>query len=754
MQRRNLLLCLLALPLSLRAADTPTILDGYTAASTRTERDWETKFRALPSPANQREYMRRLTAHPHHVGSPYGKEIAEWLRSKFTEWGLDARIETFDVLFPTPKERALEMVEPRRFIAKLAEPPLPVDPTSNQISEQLPTYNAYSADGDVTAPLVYVNYGMPDDYEEMERFGVSVKGAIVIARYGHGWRGVKVKVAAEHGAVGCIIYSDPVDDGYTAGEIFPGGAFRPPNGVQRGSVMDTQYPGDPLTPGIASVPGAKRLSIQEAETIAKIPVLPISYADALPLLTEIGGRVAPPRWRGTLPITYHMGPGAAKAHLRMSSNWDQKKIYDVVASIPGSTYPDEWVLRGNHHDAWVNGAEDPVSGLMALLEEARSFGELLKQGWKPKRTIMYCAWDGEEPGLLGSTEWVEAHAAELLQHAVAYFNSDGNTRGYFRAEGSHVLEKFVNSVARDIQDPEKDIPAWKRRQAFSISQAHNAEERGEMRQRVDFRIGALGDGSDYTAFVHHLGIPSANLGYGGETQGGIYHSIYDDFYWFTHFGDPDFVYGRALSQTMGTAVMRLADAGLVPFDFTNFADTVKKYTADVQKLLKTQQDAIRERNREIEDGVFIATSDPRHPLLPPPVREVPPYLNFAPLENAVEALTQRAERYSQQVTKLQSNGAALDEATIVKINKLLMESGPKLTDPGGLPGRPWFKNQIYAPGAYTGYEAKPLPGILEAMERKNWKEAESQIPRAAAALDRECKLIEAASAVLEDTGKK
>jgi len=754
MQRPWPLLCLLALSLSIRAADAPATLDGYTAESTRTERDWEAKFRALPSPANQREYMRRLTARPHHVGSPYGKEIAEWLLSKFQEWGFDARIETFDVLFPTPKERALEMVEPRRFTAKLTEPPVAIDPTSDQISEQLPTYNAYSADGDVTAPLVYVNYGMPDDYEEMERFGVSVKGAIVIARYGHGWRGVKAKVAAEHGAVGCIIYSDPADDGYTAGEVFPGGAFRPPDGVQRGSVMDTQYPGDPLTPDIASVPGAKRLSIQEAETITKIPVLPISYRDAQPLLAEIRGRVVPPRWRGTLPITYHIGPGPAKAHLRVSSNWDQKKIYDVIASIPGSTYPSEWVLRGNHHDAWVNGAEDLVSGLMALLEQARSFDELLKQGWKPKRTIVYCAWDGEEPGLLGSTEWVEAHAEELLQHAVAYFNSDGNTRGYFRAEGSHVLEKFVNSVARDIQDPEKEIPAWKRRQALSISRARNAEERGEIRQRVDFRIGALGDGSDYTAFVHHLGIPSSNFGYSGETQGGIYHSIYDDFYWFTHFGDTDFVYGRALSQTMGTAVMRLADAGLLPFDFINFADTVKKYTADVQKLLKTQQDEISERNRQIEDGFFIATSDPRHPLLPPPVREVPPYLNFAPLENAVESLTRSADRYSKQVAKLQSSGTPVDDAAIMRINKLLIESGPKLTDPAGLPGRPWFKNQIYAPGAYMGYEAKPLPGILEAMDRKNWKEAESQIPRAAAALERESKLIEAASAALEDAGKK
>ena len=753
--RRRVLACsaiVVAISSHAGSAEETSQLDGYTEEAARIERGWETKFRALPSPARQREYMQRLTAHPHHVGSPYDRENAEWLLSRFKEWGFEAQIETFDVLFPTPKERLLEMVEPRRFTARLSEPALAADPTSDQAAEQLPTYNAYSADGDVTAPLVYVNYGMPEDYDELARFGVSVKGAIAIARYGHGWRGVKVKVAAEHGAVGCIIYSDPADDGYSAGVVFPRGPFRPPDGVQRGSVMDTQYPGDPLTPGVAAVPGAKRLSLQEAETITKIPVLPISYADAQPLLAEMQGPTAPPQWRGTLPITYRLGPGDAKAHLKLLSHWDQKKIYDVIARIPGDTFPEEWVLRGNHHDAWVNGAEDPVSGLVALLEEARSFGELRRQGWKPKRTIVYCAWDGEEPGLLGSVEWVEAHADELLAHAVAYFNSDTNGRGYFEAEGSHILEKFLNAVAREIGDPEKDVPVAKRLQDLSLLRAHDQEQREEIRKRADLRIGALGDGSDYTAFIHHLGIPSADLGYGGETHGGIYHSIYDDFYWYTHFGDPDFIYGRALSETMGTAVMRLANADLLPFDFTDFADTMTKYVADVQKLLKTQQDEIRESNRQIEDGVFATTSDPHDPRKPPPVRKMPPFLNFAPLQNAVDALATSAERFRQAMAKLQSHGIQLDRETVVRINHLLMQSGPRLTDPAGLPARPWFKNQIYAPGAYTGYEAKPLPGILEAMDRREWKEAESQIPRAAAALEREVALIDEVTAVVEHAG--
>jgi N-acetylated-alpha-linked acidic dipeptidase len=728
--------------------------DGYTADATRTQRQWEKKFRALPNAANLRAYMQRLSAHPHHVGSPYGKENAEWMLARFQEWGFDAHIESFDVLFPTPKERSLEMIEPRAFHAKLAEPPLDADPTSGQRAEQLPSYNAYSADGDVTAPLVYVNYGMPDDYEELERLGLTVKGSIVLARYGHGWRGVKAKVAAEHGAAGCLIYSDPADDGYASGETFPSGAWRPADGVQRGSVMDTQYPGDPLTPGTASLPDAKRIARQDAQTITRIPVLPISHADAQPLLEALAGRVAPARWRGALPVTYRLGPGPAKAHLKVLSNWDQKKLYNVIARLNGATLPGEWILRGNHHDAWVNGAEDPVSGLVALLEEARSFGELVKQGWRPKRTIVYCAWDGEEPGLLGSTEWVEAHAAELLEHGVAYLNSDTNSRGFLEVDGSHSLERFLNAVARDITDPEKSISVWKRQQLREISQAHTPEERKEVRSRADLRIGALGDGSDYTAFIHHLGIASADLGFRGESGGGIYHSIYDDFYWYTHFGDPDFVYGQALSQTIGTAVMRLASADLLPFDFSDFADAMRKYVADVKKLLASQQEETRERNRQIEEGVFSAISDPRQPTAVPRVREVPGHFNFAPLENALDSLERSAERYAKAVTLAQANGTLNDAPTLERANRLLRAAGPALTDPAGLPGRPWFKNQIYAPGAYNGYDAKPIPGVLEAMGRKDWKEAESQIPRAAQALERETAVINDAAAVLEAATKK
>lgn len=729
-------------------------LPGYSAGAAATEREWEAKFRALPSTDNLREDMRRLSARPHNVGSPYDKDNAEWILSQFKGWGLDAAIETFWVLFPTPKERALELVEPTQFTAKLQEPPVAGDPTSNQQAEQLPTYNAYSIDGDVTAPLVYVNQGVRADYEELARLGVSVKGAIVIARYGGAWRGIKPKVAAEHGAVGCIIYSDPKDDGYGAGDVFPGGAYRPEDGVQRGAVTDTTYEGDPLTPGWGATKDAKRLPIKGNPLITKIPVLPISYGDALPLLKAIGGQTVPRDWRGGLPITYHVGPGPAKVHLKVAFNWDIKPVYDVIARIPGSEFPDQWVIRGNHHDAWVNGAEDPISGQVALLEEARSMGELLKQGWRPKRTIIFCAWDGEEPGLLGSAEWVETHQDELRKKAVMYVNSDSNGRGFLGIEGSHTLEHFINGVAKDVKDPETDLTVWKRDQLAEIGRASSESEKRELRSGGDLPIEALGSGSDYTPFLDFCGIASINLGFYGESGGGIYHSIYDDFYWYTHYGDPEFVYGRALSQTAGTALMRMADAEMLPFHFKNFAATVHGYVGEVKGLLKTEQEKIEETNRELDEGVFAAINDPRKPMMPPARKAVPPYINFAPLENADARLTESTGRFTKALAAAQAGGSLnVDAQKLAAINGLLMESERKLTTPQGLPGRPWFKHQIYAPGAYTGYGVKTLPAIREAMEQEDWKQAEEQVPVVAKVLEDEAALIDQVTELLGGASK-
>jgi N-acetylated-alpha-linked acidic dipeptidase len=726
-------------------------LAGYSVESSHTERDWEQKFRATPDPANLRAYMQRLSAHPHNVGSPYDKDNAEWILAKFKEFGLDAHIESFNVLFPTPKERLVELVEGGpHFVAKLQEPAVPEDPTSNQQSEQLPTYNAYSADGDVTGPLVYVNYGIPDDYEILERNGVSVKGAIVIARYGHAWRGIKPMVAAEHGAIGCIIFSDPRDDGYSPGVTYPEGAWRPKEGVQRGSVQDsTEFMGDPLTPGVGATADAKRLPIKNAPTLTKIPVLPISYADAEPLLAAIAGPVVPPAWRGGLPITYRLGPGPGKVRLKMFSNWDIKPLYDVIAKIPGAQFPDEWVLRGNHHDAWVNGAEDPISGQVALMEEARSLGALVKAGWKPKRTIIYCAWDGEEPGLLGSVEWAETHADDLRKHAVAYINSDSNGRGVLGAEGSHTLEKLVNDVAHDVQDPETKLTVWKRWQLDSIKSASSDEERQELRQRKDIRIGISGGGSDHAGFQNFLGIAVVDASFGDEDEGGIYHSIYDDFYWYTHFSDTDFVYGRTLSQFNGSIIMRLADADLLPFDFSDFADTVQTYVKGLQTFSTKMRDDIRERNLEIEEGVFTATADPKKAYFPPKKEDLPPYLDFSPLQNSADALSRSAGEYQKALTAADANGgSALTSASIAEVNGLLIQSERKLTTPEGLPGRFWYKHQIYAPGVYTGYESKAIPAVREAIEQKKWKQAEQAMARAAAVLQDEATLVSSAAAKL------
>ncbi len=747
-----LLILVLVLPSSVVAADESTLV-GYSPRSSKTERDWESKFRAIPDPANLRENMRRLSAHPHHVGSAYDKDNAEWILARFKEWGLDAHIETFNVLFPTPKVRVLEMVEPTKYTAKLDEPAVAMDPTSNQKSEQLPTYNAYSPDGDVTAQLVFVNYGLPEDYEKLDRLGVSVKGAIVIAKYYHSWRGVKPKVAAEHGAIGCLIYSEPEDDGYTRDVVFPQGPMRNADGVQRGSVMDfaSASPGDPLTPGVGATADAKRLSLKESKSLSKIPVLPISYGDAQPLLAALKGPMAPDDWRGTLPIPYHVGPGPAKVHLKLEFNWDIKPVNDIIAKIPGSIAPDEWIIRGNHHDAWVNGAEDPVSGTSPLLEEARALSLLLKQGWKPRRTIIYAAWDGEEPMLLGSTEWVEAHADELRQHAAVYINTDGNDRGLFEMAGSHSLEQFINGVARDIDDPETKMTVWQRQHLSQIANA-KADDRKELRQRADLRIDALGSGTDFTGFLDHLGIASLNLGYGGEDEQGIYHSVYDDFYWYTHFSDTDFVYGRALSQTIGTSVMRLADAEVLPYDFVDFADTVQKYTKDLEKLLTDKQDEIRERNQELDEGVFKATFDPRRPTVAPPKEDVPPHLNFAPMENVVEMLTRSAKRYQKALSQRQSGLSEIQAETLRTLNAKLIDSERKLTNEDGLPRRPWYKHLLYAPGVYSGYGVKTVPGVREGIEEKRYSEAEQEIERVAKALEEESKLIDSAAQLLEQAG--
>jgi N-acetylated-alpha-linked acidic dipeptidase len=749
---RKLIACVTLICSSAYAVDgsAPAPLKGYTPEHSASEVSWEQKYRAIPEPDKIRENMRRLSARPHHVGSPYDKDNAEWMVAQLKSFGLDAQIEQFEALFPTPKLRKLELTraDGTKFVAKLEEPALKIDPTSDQKSEQLPTYNAYSKDGDVTGELVYVNYGAPADYEVLESMGVSVKGKIVLARYGQTWRGIKPKVAGEHGAIGCLIFSDPKDDGYVDGATYPEGPMRPPDGAQRGSVMDMPvYPGDPQTPGIGAKPGVKLIPLDQVQTITKIPVMPISYADATPLLESLKGEMVPADWRGGLPIPYRTGPSIAKAHLQLAFNWDRKPLYDVVAKIPGATMPDQWVIRGNHHDAWVNGAADPLSGASAELEEARALGALVKQGWKPQRTIIYCFWDGEEPALLGSTEWVEYHADELSKHAVAYFNSDGNGRGMFRAEGSHELENFVDSVTKDVTDPETNMPVWKRAKLAAMLRGGAGGRGGEEAapeggKREDTRMPALGSGSDYTAFIHHLGIASVNLSFGGEDQAnGQYHSIYDDFYFYTHYSDTNFSYGKALAQTAGTMVMRMADADVIPFQFADLADTVKMYTTQVTKLADTMRAEIKKKNAAIEAGAYEAAADPKKPRVLPKVEALPPSFNFAPLAAASDDLTAAAAAYDKAFAADGGRDAAAVDPDLIKTERVLLDSG-------GLPNRPWFQNLMYAPGFYTGYGVKTMPAIRETLEQKEYGSVDAQIARTAAAVEREAALLKDAAKVL------
>jgi N-acetylated-alpha-linked acidic dipeptidase len=676
------------------------VLSGYSPASSQAELDWEQKVRALPKSDNIKANMMQLAAEPHHLGSPRQKQLSQWLVSTLRSYGLDAQIEEFDVLFSTPLERKVELVSPGSYVAQLKEPVVADDPTSSQPG-QLPSYLAYVADGDVTAPLVYVNNGELEDYQQLDKMGISVRGAIVIARYGSGWRGIKVQLAADHGAIGALIYSDPHEDGFFQGDVFPKGPYRPPQGVQRGSAMIMQYyGGDPETPGWGSTPGARRLPRNQVQTLQKIPALPISYGDAEPLLKALEGPVAPVAWRGSLPLTYHIGPGPARVHLAVKSNYQVTPAYDVIVRIAGSTFPDEWIIRANHYDAWVNGAADPVSGASAQLEEMRSLGEMLKQGWRPKRTIVYAFWDGEEQGWLGSTEWAETHATDLTVKGVAYLASDGTGKGYLGMQGSHSLERFVNDVARDIVDPVTNTSEYQRLAERAMAQTQSGGSgrggRGGEKDGDDFRLGALGSGSDYTPFIHHLGIATLAMSYGGDGGGGVYHSIYDDPTWYTRFSDGDFTYGRVFAQTFTTTVLRLADADVLPHRFANLSETLDSYAQDVEALAK------------------------RVPNAQP--------LDFSPLDAALRTLRQAATEYDDAFVAASQDGSLFRKSKdeLTGLNLLLIQSERKMLSETGLPRRPWFEHAFYAPGFYTGYAAKTLPGVREAIEAGNWAEAADQ----------------------------
>ncbi len=726
MRKMLCILCTVLLGQTSHAQTAVTLL-GFDSLSSAKQRRLELQFDDLVQAKNIDRLVKDMSARPHHVGSPGGQQVADYIFHLYQSWGFDVSVETFYVLFPTPKTRLLEMTGPVPFRASLKEPALAQDATSGQSQEQLPTYNCYSPDGDVRGQLVFVNYGLPEDYDLLARMGIDVKGKIVIAKYGQSWRGIKPKVAQEHGAIGCIIYSDPKDDGYYQGDVYPLGPFKNPYGVQRGSVLDMPvYPGDPLTPGVAATRDARRLDRSQALNLLKIPVLPISYHDAEPLLRSLEGPVAPAAWRGALPFTYHLGPGKSVVHLQLAFNWDIKPIHDIIAKIPGSQYPDQWVIRGNHHDAWVNGACDPVSGQAALLEEARAVSQLMQSGWRPKRTLVYCSWDGEEPALLGSTEWVEMHAAELQQKAVVYINSDDNGRGFLNAEGSHALEPFINQAAADVLDPEMHISVQQRKLAKQALDATSDSAKKNLLATKTFTIGALGSGSDFSPFIQHLGIATMDLSYGGEDEGGEYHSIYDSYDDYRRFKDPGFVYGVTLAQTAGRMVIRMADAPMLPFDFTALYRTLSKYLVELQTLTDQMRENTNLQNRLISERIYAYAGDPTVKLLPPARQGEVPVLNFTHLLNALKWMDTTTSRLAAALSKGNLPVARQDQ-----VNQQMYQAEQQLLTTDGLPRRPWYRHAVYAPGAYTGYGVKTFPGIREAIEQRQWKEAQLQIEVAA-----------------------
>ncbi|ASL01884.1 transferrin receptor-like dimerization domain-containing protein [Xanthomonas citri] len=731
-------------------------LPGYDAAAAQAQRALEARFDDGLKDADYRGWLKQWSSAPNQVGAPHNLENARDLQTRLRDYGWDARIETFEVLWPSPRSSQLELLGPKPYVARLKEPPLAGDNTSTQTEHVLPPYVIYGGNGDVTGDLVYVNYGIAEDYEALARNGVDVRGKIVIARYGKGWRGLKPRLAQEHGAIGAIIYSDPRDDGYFQDQAYPHGPARNQWSVQRGSVANFAiYPGDPLTPGVGASKGARRLKIEQAGSVLKIPTLPISWGDAQPLLAALGGPVAPEDWRGALPITYRIGGDAtARVHLKVDADWGSQTIYNVIATLRGSEYPDQWVVRGNHRDGWVFGAADPLSGTTALLAEAKAIGELAKQGQRPKRTLVYASWDGEEAGLLGSTEWAEQHADELRRKAVLYVNTDGNGRGFLNAGGSHALQRLVNSVAADVQDPDSGVSVLERQRARAridaLAPAAKPAQKDIAKTAAaggDIPLKALGSGSDYSPFLQHLGLATLDLGYGGQGGGsGVYHSLYDSYDYFARFIDPQFAYLPLLSQTVGRTVLRVANAPVLPQRFGDFADAVAGYAQELKQQADSDRTAARTQAELLQAGAYAAVDNPNRPQRAPEPKAAVPQIDFAALDQAITRLQGSAKRYD---TALAARGVNLDAHVRSKLNASLQRIDQTLLAEAGLPGRPWYRNLIYAPGLATGYEVKTLPGIREALEDRRWEDLSRYIVQTAAVLDRYREAIDRNTALIE-----
>tara|TARA_R110002096_G_scaffold435548_1_gene661413 strand:- start:68860 stop:71109 length:2250 start_codon:yes stop_codon:yes gene_type:complete len=737
---------LAATTVAANAADT---IRGFTKENSDKQYALEAEIDKRINVQNMDEWMKYMTSRPHATGQPFDKEVAEFIASKYEEWGYDTEIEAYGVLMPTPKVRVLELVEPTKWTASLDEDAVDDDPTSDQ-DDRLPVYHSFSPDGEVTAEVVFVNQGLREDYEDLARRGVDVKGKIILAKYGGSWRGIKPKMAEEFGAIGALIYSDPEDDGYGQGDTYPKGAYKHPTGAQRGSIMDLPTrPGDPLTPYIGATEGAKRIALEDVEIFVGIPTLPISYQDAMPILEALEGPVAPPRWRGALPITYHMGPGPAKVHLKLAFNWDVVPTYNIIAKMKGSEFPDQWVMRGNHHDAWVHGAADPISGLVVQMEEARILSEYAAEtGWKPKRTIVFGAWGAEEQGLMGSVEWVEDHAKELSEKLVAYINTDGNGAGFLGAGGSHTLETFFDQIAHEVKDPIQGMTAAERVQSRNLL-SDNSVTRGRAEKSSHYYLSALGSGSDYSGFFQHLGITSMNIGYGGEFGGGSYHTNYDSYHYYTKFRDPGLHYTKALGAVTGRVVTRLANADVLPFQFGNMARTVSEYADEMVSAMEKTRKDVERHNMLVNNGHYKAAANIREGYVVPEIKEEVPYINLSPMQNSVDRLIASGKAFDDAYKTMSAGGYDMSKSDINKLDKLMYQIEAKLTRPEGLPRRPWYRHHVYAPGYYTGYGVKTLPGVREGIEEYKWVETQEQMAKLAEVLNAYCDQLDQATAMMQ-----
>ena len=663
-------------------------ITGFTKNSAENQRQIEQQFLALPRAENAEKYLSKLTEEPHIAGSPASRAVAEFINQKYLEWGLESKLVEYHAYLPYPKTVRLTLLEPDTVELNLKEPSWKFDKDSYDRRAVMP-FNAYSPGGEVTAQVIYVNRGLPDDYEKLAELGVNIRGKIALVRYGESFRGVKAQVAEEHSAAGLIIYSDPEDDGYMKGDIYPYGPMRPEQAIQRGSLLYIfRYPGDPLTPGYAASKSARRLKPEEATSLTNVPTLPISYGEAEKILKCLAGPEVPDDWQGGLPFRYHVGPGPAKVHLQLEMDYQIRPIYNVIAKIAGTDEPEKMVIIGNHHDAWVHGAVDPNSGTATVMEIGHSFGELFKTGWRPKRTIVLAHWDAEEYGLVGSTEWVEENKTGLVKNAVLYINIDAAVSGEnFSAGAVPSLDQFIQEVVKEIADPKtKDavFKKWWREQ----NQKEYKRLKSVVPDTAVVKIDRLGSGSDYTAFLQHVGVPSLSMGFSGRY--GVYHSILDDFFWMKNWGDPTFEYHATMAKIGGVMALRFAQAEIFPFDYADYAKTIVTHFDDLEKSLKEK------------------------------------FLNV-PLDFA--AAKEKANEWKQASAILnQKIAAALSSGNVnPKMNETLMQLERELTEPTGLPGRDWFKHRIYAPGFYTGYAAKPLPGISEPADKEDWEAAKQEL---------------------------